>query len=230
MLLNYIAGHALQEPDKYACDLKISLSDLDSPRALNNLSDYVLLNQTGYLTIKRISPLGNTAVLNYPNEEVANSMAMLYKEQIFSVRSSVEDSDIPADELFYERPVEKIPSLLNSVLTGIDYKDFPITDESSLRSHLYFYIKGAGIKVFSELHNAYGRSDLEFEIGNKAYVLELKFHREGSVQKLLDDAKKQIIEKHYGERFLLSKKELVLTRMALVYSQDEKRFVAYDFV
>ena len=121
LLLNYIAEHALQDPGKYGADINISINELDSSNELNSLNDYVLLNQTGYLTIKKVSLLGNSAVLNYPNEEVAQSMALLYKERIFSIKSSVPDSDIAADVLFYEYPPEQIPSLLNCVLTSIDY-------------------------------------------------------------------------------------------------------------
>ena len=159
-------------------------------------------------------------------------MALLYKERIFSIKSSVPDSDIAADVLFYEYPPEQIPSQLNCVLTSIDYKDFPVRDEASLRSNIYYYIKGAGIKVFAELHNAYGRSDIEFALADRYFVLELKVlddrksKREPSkkIQSLLDEAVTQIKEKHYGESHALGKK---LIRIALVFSLRKKSFAGF---
>ena len=106
---------------------------------------------------------------------------------------------------------------------SIDYERFPIVDEASLNSHLYMFIRGSKIKVKQQLHNAFGRSDLECQILDKGFVIELKVQREhDSAEKLLEKAIAQIKDHHYGEQ--QSCKELI--RLALVYSLEKKSFVA----
>ena len=77
-----------------------------------------------------------------------------------------------------------------------------------------------------EKHNAFGRSDLEFKAGNKYFVIELKYARAGEdAQKLLDKAKAQIMEKHYGE---CAELELQHIHMALIFSETQRQFEAWE--
>ncbi len=225
VLQGFIARHSLHDPSSYGKDISISFRELDSSKELNCLNEIALLYQTGYLTIKAVSPMGTTATLNFPNAEVADSMACLYKDAIFSNTGSL--GLIGADELFYSYDPQSIVSELNKIFLSIDYERFPIIDESSLNSHLYMFIRGSRIKVTQQNHNAFGRSDLEFQILDKGFVIELKVQREhDSASKLLEKAVKQIKDHHYGEQQAC--KELV--RLALVYSLEKKTFVASSLV
>ena len=221
VLQGFIARHSLHDPSAYGKDISVSFRELDSSKELNNLNEIALLYQTGYLTIKSVSPMGTTATLNFPNAEVADSMASLYKDVIFSNTGSL--GLIGADELFYSYDPKSIVTELNRIFQSIDYEHFPIVDEASLNSHLYMFIRGSKIKVEQQLHNAFGRSDLEFQILDKAFVIELKVERKhDNASKLLEMAIAQIKDRHYGEQ----QRYKALVRLALVYSLEKKAFVA----
>lgn len=77
--------------------------------------------------------------------------------------------------------------------------------------------------MISERHNAYGRSDLEFNAGNRHFVIELKYARvEDDPKKLQEEAACQIQKRHYGEHEP-GRRELV--RIALVFSGAQRSFV-----
>ncbi len=221
VLQGFIARHSMRDPSAYGKDISVPFRELDSSKEINSLNEIALLYQTGYLTIKAVSPMGTTATLNFPNAEVADSMACLYKDAIFSNTDST--GLIGADELFYSHDPQNIATELNRIFMSIDYERFPIVDEASLNSHLYMFIRGSGINVKQQLHNAFGRSDLEFQILDKAFVIELKVQREHDrASKLLDKAVAQIKDHHYGEQQPC--RELI--RLALVFSLEKKSFVA----
>ena len=230
LLLNYIAEHALRDINEYGKDQFITLSELDSSREVNNLNDYTLLYQTGYLTIKEaLSP--NTFILNYPNTEVATSMAQLYSEELFKGNNPDAKIRMDAYKLFATQSVDEIVDKLNTVLTGINYKSFPINNEASFQNTLLVYLMGGDVNAFSELANAHGRSDLEFAAGNRYFVLELKALDDRKakrapskkIETLLDEAVTQIKEKHYGESKAQGRE---LIRIGLVFSLKHKSIVA----
>ncbi len=81
VLLSFIKEHSLKRPEDYGRDQCVELLSLDNSHGFDDVTDVILLCQTGYLTIKKI--IGTAAILNYPNDEVAQSMATLYRERIF---------------------------------------------------------------------------------------------------------------------------------------------------
>ena len=225
LLLNYISGHALRDITEYGQDQYLSFEELDSSREVNDLNDYALLYQTGYLTIKDSSTSGDF-VLNYPNAEVATSMARLYADELFKAQKTYKKLNMNALKLFSTALIDDIPQKLNEALTCIDYNRFPIVDEASLEAFLVIYAYGGGVDARPQGHNAYGRSDIEFSAGNRYFVFELKYLPEGkdylAVSKLTE-AVEQIKNKHYDEDHAHGRE---LVRLALVYSRDQKKFIA----
>lgn len=128
-----------------------------------------------------------------------------------------------ATSLIERHPVKDIPEKIKVIFKGPDYKNYPLMYESSLRAYLQVYLYGPGASVISERHNAYGRSDLDFDAGKRHFVIELKYAREeGDPKKLLDEAvsriqKRQYLEPEPGKR--------ELARIAMVFSGAQKRFV-----
>ena len=224
VLLNFMRNHSLRDPAEYGQDRVMSIMDVSSSRGIDDFSDVILLNQTGYLTIKRRE--GFSLILNYPNEEVAESMALLYRNRLFGDRDPDSLFNLPVTSLFERYPVEEIPQKLNVIFKGLDYKNYPLKDESSLRAYLQIYLYGLGASVISERHNAYGaygRTDLEFNAGNRHFVIELKYARvEDDPKKLLEEVAGQIQKRHYGEHEP-GRRELV--RIVLVFSGAQRSFV-----
>ena len=61
-MLEYLKSHALKDPEEYARDKTIALSELAGSSDVETLSDIGLLTQAGYLTIKSVE-FGNTVFL-----------------------------------------------------------------------------------------------------------------------------------------------------------------------
>ena len=75
-----------------------------------------------------------------------------------------------------------------------------------------------------EVHNAFGRSDLEVEAGDRLWVFEIKCACESKeVDGLLREAVEQMGSRHYGSK--RSGKKVI--RMALVFDVSERGFSAW---
>ncbi|MCI6797579.1 MAG: ATP-binding protein [Succinatimonas sp.] len=222
VILNYLKKHSLKHPDEYGQDRLVTLKEISSSKELDDISDVALLNETGYLTIKG-NEGNDRLILNYPNAEVSDSMATLYMETMFGGRIPESTAKLTAQEIFLQKNIDEILDGLNKVFSCVDYMNYPVNSEASLRSHLQMYLIGSYIGVDVEHHNAFGRSDLEFVINDNFFVIELKFARKGDDEKiLLNKALVQIRQKHYGDQLLEKKNQI---KMALVFSESKRQFV-----
>ncbi len=225
VLVEYMKSHILKNPEEYAKEKSIPLATFSFSSDVRSLSDIGLLTQTGYLTLKKV--VGTTAYVDYPNEEVRVAIAQLYIQQILSGKTV---EQVGADNIVYrlqnENP-ESIFHLLNRLFESIDYKDYPITQEPSLRAIVQVFFSGAGLKSLVEHHNAHGRSDLEVDVVNRHWVFEFKLVEEKeNAEKKLAEAVSQIITRNYGS----SSDSREVLRMALVFSVKERKFVKWQQV
>lgn len=89
------------------------------------------------------------------------------------------------------------------------------------------FLNGAGLAVQVERHNAFGRSDLEFDGTNRHVVFELKMARtEADEERCLAEALEQIESNKYGEPHCGKS----LLRIAMVYSVPKRIFSAWKAV
>ena len=226
VLLKFLVNHALEKPVDYAEDKLIRLSDLNTARQYDEICLDALLTQAGYLSISEVLKNGY-AVLTYPNKEVAVSMAQLYADELLKGRP-LEHSRGPliADVMASGR-VEDVIDVFNKTVTSIDYSRYPITDESTCRAYLQVLLIGAAMLPRVEVHNALGRSDLEVEIGTRHWVFKFKFaHRNSQVQSLLSQGLEQLKANRYGKQSTLNE----LIRVALVFSEEDRKFTAWQCV
>lgn len=223
ILLNYLKGHCLKDPAHYGNDQVVNGTELTSSKDINKLSDLVMLYQSGYLTLKAKSVLGNRYTLNYPNRELALSMAQLYAENL------PEEGDlVNFGMIFLNFSQENFVNELNAFIGKMSYERFPLKDEYSIQSLLYLALRAAGFSPDIEVKNAHGRSDLELRAANRYFVLELKYAREDQdADKLLDAAVEQIKSRHYGE---YNHPKLEHVRIALVFSQQQRAFVKWTIL
>lgn len=217
VLMNYLKQNGIRSPEDYGRDMSISIDALQSSEELESLNDLSMLFHTGYLSIKGVSASGNL-ILNTSNNEVSVSLARLYAGRC--VKSTELDSFA---DILLKSPPEKIIMAINRFIGSLDYRDFMLKDESSVRSVLQLCMMAVGFNPTIEVHNHKGRSDLEVKAGERYFVFELKYHREGSLthETLLAEAIAQITDNQYGEQ---SFPELPHIRIALVFSQKERRF------
>ena len=87
---------------------------------------------------------------------------------------------------------------------------------------------GAALIPRVEVHNAFGRSDLEVETGRRHWIFELKYAKKSAdASSRLEEALHQTTVRRYGEGDA-SDKELL--RVALVFSEEARAFVAWRLI
>ena len=221
VLMKYLANHALSQPISYGQRFEVRLSQVGAARQFDDAGLEALLTQAGYYTIREITA-DHHAVLEYPNREVAESMAQLYADQLLQgrrVRSST-----PIGQALDEGDVEAVVDYFNAAVSAIDYLRYPITDEASCRTYVQVLLIGAAMAPRVEVHSALGRSDMEVEAGDLHWVFEFKFARESSqAQRLLLEAVAQMRSRRYGSPSHASKR----IGVALVFDKEQRRFVLY---
>ncbi len=224
VLTKYLGNHKLAQPTSYDQPVFIPLSDLSASRQYDDISIESLLTQTGYLTIKELVN-DDLVRLGYPNREVAVSMAKLYAEELLKGQYAPESGTSYLAQKMAKKSLDVVVGDFNLALNAIDYQRYPITDEAACRAYLQVLLIGASMLPSVENHSAMGRSDLEVRAGNRRWVFEIKYARDGeNPQKLLDAALEQIRSRRYGETN--DSKELI--RVGLVFSPKERRFVAWQ--
>ena len=224
-LVQYLKSHTLRDPEEYGKEKSIALNLLTGSADVNTLSDIGLLTQAGYLTLKRV--VGLTAFVAYPNAEVAAAMAQLYSERLLQGQTLEQvGADNVALRLAEEDP-EGVVHLFNRIFTSIDYQNYPVRDEATVRAFIQIFLSGAGFSPHIEVHNSQGRSDLEVTVQNRHFVFEFKVARkEESSEEKLEEGLKQMRKRSNG----LQHADQEQLRMVLVFSIPKRKFDKWSVV
>jgi hypothetical protein len=151
-----------------------------------------LLFQTGYLTIKGYNAITRNYLLDYPNQEVADSLLdnllSAYRE-VFPGNSSVITGNL-LEALLADNIPQMIVSL-NDLIATIPYDHWRADHESVFHIIMHLAFKKIGVDIESEVHSSKGRCDVLIKTASHIYAIELKLDL--SAQEALD----QIFEKGY---------------------------------
>lgn len=225
-LVKYFKTHELTNPEDFQVEKRLPKAVLEASTTEESISEVALLTQMGYLTLKR-SEAGDFYV-GYPNEEVASAMASLYAEHLLNGGSLSKAGAGGIGQLLAHGSVEEVVADFNKLFASLDYLRYPVRDEYTCRGYLYAMLKGAQLQVGIEVHNAFGRSDLELDAGRYHWVFELKFLKKGTdlavAPKLLEAAADQIRTKHYGEQTACPE----VIRVALVFAEESRQFIRWQ--
>ena len=180
----------------------ISIDDFDvSPEQMT--SPLPLLYQSGYLTIKKYSPLTKSYILGYPNTEVRIGMLRSLAPNYLSPVSVDNNSlVIRFVEHLYDNDLEGAMANLKAYLSGISNR-LSNKNERDFQTVFYLIFNLMGAYITVEEDSAIGRADAVVHMPDTTYVFELKY--DGSAE----DAIKQIDDKGY----------------LIPYSADGKRLV-----
>ncbi len=180
------------------------------------VNSLALLTQAGYLTIQ--GKRNGSFLLGYPNRDVADSMAGLYRNMLLAGRSIRELGAAGLWAVVIEGDADGLMSRLNKVFPAIAY---PIGDETTLRNFAQLILTpGSDVRVFS-----IGRVGLGIETSRIRWVFEFKFLRKGdSAENRLDKALLQIREGRCGEEELGGRR---LLRLAAVFLEEKRAFAAW---
>jgi hypothetical protein len=222
LLTSYVRSHSLKDPVQYGNLQSIPLDNLSISADISTLDDVVLLMQAGYLTIKAVEY--GTAYLDYPNREVAESMAQYYTQVVLKRRNLAQIGAGDIVQCLRKGDADTFVDRLNKAFLSLDYTQYPITDESRCRALASVFLNGAGLPARSETHNALGRSDLEFTTGETHWVLEFKYAAgNDNPGALLQKALSQMEGRMYGRQSGASR----LMRVGLVFSEAQRQIVAF---
>ena len=183
---------------------RINIIELDK-YDIENLDLVPLLFQTGYLTVKSIDPTTREMVLDYPNNEVRESM---YSYMIDSLAKNEQRSgaDITNKDLlkaFIDADLDQIKSLINSLLAGLPEEAYRKTAEGLFHGLIHFVFQLLGMYIKSEVHSSRGRADSVVETATHVFIFEFKF------QKTAAAGLQQIKDKKYADKYRASNKTII---------------------
>lgn len=225
VLQNFLVNHALANPLSFGETREIDLSELNADNQYDGIDLDVLLTQAGYYTIREILP-GGWARLGYPNREVSVSMARLYARELLQKKPI--PFAAPILELLETNNVQDVVDYFNAAVGAIDYQNYPIQNEASCRAYLQILLIGAALLPKVEVHNAFGRSDLEVETQPRHWIFEFRFVQKNTeAPAKLAEAAAQMHNRHYNETQAVTK---TLKRVALIFSAESRSFCCWKEV
>ena len=191
----------------------VSVDDFDvSPEQMT--SPLPLLYQSGYLTIKKYSPLTKSYTLGYPNTEVRIGMLKSLAPNYLSP-VSVDNNGLVIEfvQRLYDDDVEGALVKLKAYLSGISNR-LSNKNERDFQTvfYLIFNLMGALIRV--EEDSAVGRADAVLHMPDTVYVFELKY--DGSAA----DALQQIDDRGYLIPYSAEGKRLV--KVGINYDSQQR--------
>lgn len=220
VLTNYLLHRKLDKPMDFLETVSLDPDRLLSSSSYDKLDINVLLQQTGYLTIRSVDASGELH-LGYPNREVTASMACLYSQIMMG-----DDDFSPRGllNLMLYGKICEVVDFLNKVLNSLNYSRYPIRDEASFQCCMQVLLIGTSLSPLVELHSARGRSDLEADAGDYRWVFEFKFARKDEdAVALCQQASDQILERKYGE----TPHGKHLIRVAMVFEEEARQVTAW---
>ena len=149
-------------------------------------------------------------------------------ETIIINKISLEKNNIR--EYLNNKNIEEFVKLINSLLSSIPNTLLKNINQNEAFYHIILQIAlqiGIGSdKIKSEENTSFGRSDLVVILDNIIYILELKYT--SKEENLSETALKQIIEKKYQEKYLVSQKNIVL--VGIVFSSKTKQIINWKIM
>ena len=213
---------------------------------IDKINVLALFFQMGVLTIvgERIDQAKKKTLylLDYPNEEIREAftegvMSTFFTKENYAVSPS--KARIIVNQL-KNKEFSKLRETLEALYADIpfpwianiqesDNKNKP-DKETQLRVREGFFsgflfsgLSALSIKVYRETISLKGISDLEIELGNQVFILELKILRIKDIDESLQNALDQIVEKRYGARHFYADKKVY--GIAMVFDQEKSNIV-----
>ena len=131
-MLEYLKSHALKDPEEYARDKTIALSELAGSSDVETLSDIGLLTQAGYLTIKSVE-FGNTVFLvAEENNRIIGYIGMYLAMARVAHREGYPEIGLYWEKAAYEEAehAAKFAELLGEVVTDSTKKNLEMRVEA----------------------------------------------------------------------------------------------------
>ena len=222
----------------------IDIDELDDPQAL--------YFQMGILTITRDfydqSENKRVYILDYPNEEIRKSFLKGSISKFFSDKAytkTISKAKIMVSQL-EKNDFTGLQQTIKAYFAGFPYPNKPTTKELKniqqnklnqqldedleLKKYEFYYssllssaFDALGVKITKEVRSAEGISDLEIELGNQVFILELKMLRIKDIEQSLNRALKQITNNKYTAPHKYADNKV--HGIAMVFDKDQGNIV-----
>ncbi len=213
-LVKYLKKHKIKDQKEFI-NKKVSI-DFTNLREIENASVESFLFQSGYLTIAEKQE--NIITLDYPNEEVRNSMTQLTLDNFYNITDYM-NLGYEIWEATKNADIKKIVDIFNEALKPIPYDDYPNRNEFWYRSLFMMLLYATRLLVFPEPHNFQGRPDIVIPFDDHIIIIEFKFAKNSkSVASKKKEGEKQVAQ--YAETYKKSNKKIIT---AVFVANDRKR-------
>lgn len=177
---------------------------------INYIDSTALMFQSGYLTIKNYDNDSRQYQLNFPNQEVKESLQE-YLLQSFSHRdlSIIQSIAHKIYKSLIDNDIDKFILLTNSLFSQIPEPIFIAQYEAYYQSILYLVFSLMGIESQAESPTNRGRIDTVVPTPDRIFIIEYK------IGKGADIALKQIQDRKYYQKYEHQNKEIVLLGLSL---------------
>lgn len=182
---------------------------------LDRIETVSLLFQTGYMTIKSVAAHDRVYRLDYPNQEVKESM-LQYLLGAFSHGSAARSTPIVLHlrQAFLTDDLPQVITIINGLFKSIPSHIFLADKEAYYHSVVFLVFLYLGQFIEAEVHTSDGRIDAIVESETHTYLLEFKLDASA------DAALGQIQAKAYADKFRLTGK--TLTAIGINFSSRKK--------
>lgn len=171
---------------------------------IENMDIVPLLFHTGYLTVKECDPMTGDMLLDYPNNEVRESMYQFLIDDVAKNQHRTHTGRTIKDlnKAFLEKDLSQVRVILNSLLEDLPDEVFKNKSEGLYHGLIHLIFSYLGMFVNSEVHSSRGRADAVVQTLTDVYIFEFKFN------KTAQEALKQIQEKKYANKYKASGKPI----------------------
>jgi hypothetical protein len=184
---------------------------------IENLALIPLLFQTGYLTVKSVNPMTGEMVLDYPNQEVRQSMYAFLIDDIAQnprrIHTGMTIQDL--NRAFLAKDLPQVQAILNSLLADLPSETYLKQSEGLYHGLVHLVFNYLGMFAQSEVHSSNGRADAIVQTLTDIYIFEFKFN------KTAEEAITQIKKNKYADKYRAANK--TITGIGVNFSSDKKQ-------
>ena len=185
---------------------------------IDTLNITSLLLQTGYLTVKEVTPYGNL-ILNYPNEEVKRSFGQfLLREYTPTSLNTPYATNIL--EALDNNNVGRVISILHDLIQAVPDHNYIKGQEKFIHAIVHLIFTMVGTDVRSEVHTSAGRIDTIVVTKERIFLFEFKMSGKAA------EAIQYIVDKNYPAH--LRHRNLPITGIGVVFSTTKKGVESWD--
>jgi hypothetical protein len=176
-----------------------------------------LLFQSGYLTIKEITIEDDDSMtyrLEPPNNEVRNA----FTHHLFQAYTDLEMNEMSRLHDDMQRQIktgdsEGLERSLRAMIAHVPYQ-LHIGEEKYYHSLLLVWLYFLGFKAQAEQPTNIGRIDAVWKLPELTVIAEVKYNADKPLDKLLDEAAKQIHDRKYYEAYSAESEKIILVSIA----------------